>query len=104
MSAADRAREAAQRASSTLTKTAGQAAAKASEVLGKAAGKATTGRTGKFVLDRDGAGKYRFTLHASNGQPIAVSESYESKSAALNGIASVRRNAPGATLVDEVTS
>lgn len=55
---------------------------------------------GKFELYKDKAGKYRFRLKASNGQVIAVGEAYESKAAAENGIASVQKNAPGATTVE----
>lgn len=55
---------------------------------------------GKFELYQDKAGKYRFRLKASNGQVIAVGEAYESKKAAENGIASVKKNAPGATVVE----
>ncbi|MBO0824857.1 MAG: YegP family protein [Actinobacteria bacterium] len=46
-------------------------------------------------------GKYHFNLLASNGQVIATSEHYESKESALNGIESVRRNAPDAQLEDK---
>jgi len=56
--------------------------------------------TGKFELFTDKASKYRFRLKASNGEIIAVSESYNSKASALNGIDSVRRNASEAGLDD----
>ena len=46
-------------------------------------------------------GKSRFRLKASKGQIIAVGEAYESKSAAVNGIDSVRRNTADATLDDQ---
>jgi uncharacterized protein YegP (UPF0339 family) len=39
-----------------------------------------------------------------NGQVIATSEAYESKAAALNGIESVKRNAPGAQVDDQSAS
>lgn len=55
---------------------------------------------GKFELYEDRAGKYRFRLKAGNGETIADSEAYESKASALNGIDSVRRNAPEAALDD----
>ncbi|MCE5292028.1 MAG: YegP family protein [Nocardiaceae bacterium] len=55
---------------------------------------------GKFELYTDKAGKYRFRLKASNGQVIAVGEAYESKAAAKNGIESVKKNAPDATVVE----
>lgn len=55
---------------------------------------------GKFELFTDKGGKFRFNLKASNGQVIASSEGYESKAAALNGIESVRKNAPDAPVVE----
>jgi uncharacterized protein YegP (UPF0339 family) len=55
---------------------------------------------GKFELYQDKAGKYRFRLKAGNGQVIATGEAYESKAAAEDGIASVQRNAPGASTVE----
>ncbi|RLP80676.1 DUF1508 domain-containing protein [Mycetocola lacteus] len=55
---------------------------------------------GKFELYTDKAGEYRFRLKAGNGEIIAVSEGYASKSGALNGIDSVRRNAPDSPVVE----
>jgi uncharacterized protein YegP (UPF0339 family) len=49
---------------------------------------------GKFVLFKDAGGQYRFRLKAGNGEPILASEAYEQKASALNGIESVRTNAP----------
>jgi uncharacterized protein YegP (UPF0339 family) len=43
-------------------------------------------------------------LLATNGQVIATSESYESKAGALNGIDSVKRNAPDAEIDDQTDS
>ena len=59
---------------------------------------------GKFVLKTGSSGKFHFNLHASNGQVIATSETYESKAAALNGIKSVQTNAPDATIDDQTAS
>lgn len=56
---------------------------------------------GKFVLKKNAAGNFHFNLLASNGQVIATSEVYESKSAALNGIESVKTNAPEAVTDDQ---
>jgi uncharacterized protein len=56
---------------------------------------------GKFVLEKGSTGKYHFNLHAANGQVIATSQHYESKESALNGIESVRRNAPDAAVEDK---
>lgn len=47
----------------------------------------------KFEMYEDKAGQFRFRLKAANGQIIAVSEGYKTKSACENGIESVRRNA-----------
>lgn len=56
---------------------------------------------GKFELKTAKSGQYHFNLKAGNGQIIATSELYESKSAALNGIESVRKNAADAVLDDQ---
>jgi MIP family channel proteins len=53
-------------------------------------------RTGKFMVEKDPGGKYHFDLVAPNGQVIATSTAYERRQAALNGIESVRKNAPDA--------
>jgi uncharacterized protein YegP (UPF0339 family) len=57
--------------------------------------------SGKFVLKQDKAGEFRFNLLASNGQVIASSEGYKTKTAALNGIDSVKRNAVDASTDDQ---
>ena len=56
---------------------------------------------GKFVLKQGSSGQYHFNLVAGNGQVIATSEAYERKESALNGIESVKTNAPGAALDDQ---
>lgn len=45
-------------------------------------------------------GKFYFNLKSSNGQIIGTSEMYESKTAHDNGIQSVMKNAPDATIED----
>jgi uncharacterized protein YegP (UPF0339 family) len=50
------------------------------------------------VVEKGPGGKYHFTLVAANGQVIAASEPYERRQAALNGIESVRKNAPDAEI------
>jgi len=55
---------------------------------------------GKFEITKDKAGKYRFRLKAANGEIIAVSEAYETKVSAKNGIESVKKNAADAAVVD----
>jgi uncharacterized protein YegP (UPF0339 family) len=54
----------------------------------------------KFSVTKDKAGKFRFSLLAPNGQVVATSQGYATKAAALNGVASVRKNAAGAALDD----
>ena len=58
----------------------------------------------KFVVKRGSTGKFRFSLHAANGQIIATSEAYETKRAAMAGIASVQKNAAGATVDDQTVA
>ena len=52
----------------------------------------------KFEIYKDKAGEFRFRLKATNGQIIAVSEGYTSKSSCMNGIESVRKNAADADI------
>ena len=52
----------------------------------------------KFEMYADKAGEFRFRLKAKNGEIIAVSEGYKSKASCLNGIESVRKNAPEAEI------
>jgi len=54
----------------------------------------------KFEIYTDKAGEFRFRLKATNGQIIAVSEGYKAKASCENGIASVRKNAEEAEIVD----
>lgn len=53
----------------------------------------------KFEVYTDKAGEFRFRLKATNGQIIAVSEGYKAKASCLNGIESVKKNAPEAEIV-----
>ena len=55
----------------------------------------------KFEVYLDKAGEYRFRLKARNGEIIAASEGYKAKSSCMNGIASVVKNAPEASVVNE---
>jgi uncharacterized protein YegP (UPF0339 family) len=52
----------------------------------------------KFEVYLDKAGEYRFRLKAKNGEVIAVSEGYKAKDSCLNGIESVKTNAPDAEI------
>ena len=53
----------------------------------------------KFEVYLDKAGEYRFRLKAKNGEIIATGESYKAKAGCLNGIDSVKRNAPESPVV-----
>ena len=55
---------------------------------------------GKFEVYKDKTNKFRFRSKAGNGEVIAVGEAYESKAGCLNGIESIRKNAPDATVVE----
>lgn len=55
----------------------------------------------KFEVYTDKAGEFRFRLKATNGQIIAVGEGYKKKASCLNGIESIRKNAPDAPVVAE---
>ncbi len=50
----------------------------------------------KFELYQDKAGQFRFRLKARNGKIVGTSEGYTNKAGALNGIESVKQNAPEA--------
>ncbi len=59
----------------------------------------------KFEVYADARGEYRWRLKASNGQVIATGgEGYTSKAGCLNGIESVKRNAPEAEIDDQTAS
>jgi len=55
----------------------------------------------KFEVYQDKAGEFRFRLKAANGQIIATSEGYTAMASCLNGIESVKENAPDAEIVEE---
>ena len=54
----------------------------------------------KFEIYADKAGEFRFRLKATNGQIIAVSEGYKALAGCLNGIESVKKNAPEAEITE----
>lgn len=55
----------------------------------------------KFEVYTDKAGETRFRLKAANGEVILASEGYKAKSSCMNGIESVKKNAPDAEIVKE---
>ena len=52
----------------------------------------------KYEVYTDKAGEFRFRLKAKNGEIIATSEGYKAKPSCLNGIESVKKNAPEAEI------
>ena len=54
----------------------------------------------KFEVYEDKSGEFRFRLKATNGQVIAVSEGYKAKASCLNGVESVKKNAPEAEITE----
>jgi uncharacterized protein YegP (UPF0339 family) len=55
----------------------------------------------KFEVYKDASGQFRFRLRAANNEIIAVSEAYTTKAACMNGIESVKENAPVAEIEDQ---
>ena len=55
---------------------------------------------GKFVVKKGPTGKFRFSLVSTNGQIVVSSQAYETKRAAMGGVASVQKLATGAKIVD----
>ena len=56
---------------------------------------------GRFVVMGDGNEGYRFRIEAEDGQLMATSEPYTSKSSALKGVEAIKRNAAVAQIDDE---
>ncbi len=59
-----------------------------------------TEKNPKFEVYKDKKGEFRFRLKASNGEPIVTGEGYKAKAGCLNGIESIKKNAPDAEIVD----
>ncbi|MBL7788313.1 MAG: YegP family protein [Chitinophagales bacterium] len=57
---------------------------------------------GRFERKESSNGKPFFNLKASNGQVIGKSELYESSASMENGIESVKKNAPEATIKEDL--
>ncbi len=55
--------------------------------------KLTLNAMGKFVITLRKNGEFQFNLKATNGQVILTSEGYTTKTACLNGVESVKKNA-----------
>lgn len=57
----------------------------------------------KFEVFKDHRGEFRFRLKANNGQIIATGEGYKTKAGVVNGIESIKKNAPVASIDDTTT-
>lgn len=55
----------------------------------------------KFEIYKDKSNQFRFRFKAANGQIVAQGQGYTTRAACLNGIRSLKENAPDAT-VEEV--
>ena len=55
----------------------------------------------RFEKKTTASGKYTFRLCSTNGQCIGTSQTYASESGCRNGMKSVAKNAPGATVDDQ---
>ena len=55
----------------------------------------------KFEVFKDKKGEFRFRLKAKNGQIIATGEGYSKADSCLKGIASVKKNAKDAKIVEK---
>ena len=55
----------------------------------------------KFEVYQDKAGEFRFRLKARNGEIVATGEGYKQLTGCLNGVDSIKRNAPEAEIVKE---
>ncbi|MCZ4319603.1 YegP family protein [Aequorivita viscosa] len=73
-------------------------ATKASATNGIESVKKNCSKDESFEMKTAKNGKIHFNIKASNGQIIGSSQMYAAESGAKNGIESVRKNAPGASV------
>ncbi|AIC28873.1 MULTISPECIES: YegP family protein [Rhizobium] len=55
----------------------------------------------KFEVYKDKSGEFRFRFKASNGETMFLSEGYKAKASAMSAIESIKKNTPGADIVDQ---
>ena len=79
-------------------------AAKASCTNGIESVKTNASDDGRYDRQVAANGKFYFTLKASNGQVIGNSQMYEAEAGRDNGIESVKKNAPDASVEDETVA
>ena len=56
--------------------------------------------TPKFEVYEDAAGQYRWRLKDGNGEKVAASESYTTRSSAKRSAENIKSTAPNAVVVD----
>ena len=76
-------------------------ASKTEKLMDLTLGGSKTTTNPRFEIYRDRAGEYRFRLLARNGKIVAASEGYVTHQGCLEGIASVRKNGPDASVETE---
>lgn len=54
----------------------------------------------RYEMNNSKDGKFYFTLKAANGKVVGVSETYENEANRKKGMASLKKNAPNASLSD----
>lgn len=79
-------------------------ASKASCMNGVESVRTNSQEDGRYDRQTSSNGKFYFNLKASNGQVVGSSQMYESEASRDNGIASVKNNAPDATVEDETAA
>ena len=73
---------------------------RASAVNGIESVKKNAANEARFEKKEGKGGKFSFNLKAANGQVIGTSQSYKSESGWDNGVASIMKNAPDASVSD----
>ncbi len=76
-------------------------ASKVSCVNGVESVRSNSQEDGRFERLTASNGKFYFNLKSSNGQVVGSSQMYEAETGCANGIESVKRNAPEASVEDE---
>jgi uncharacterized protein YegP (UPF0339 family) len=79
-------------------------AAKASCLNGIESVRKNSADDARFERKEAANGKFYFNLKSTNGQVVGSSQMYESETGCENGIASVKTNAPDATVEDETAA
>ncbi|KQS81629.1 hypothetical protein ASG25_07375 [Rhizobium sp. Leaf384] len=63
-----------------------------------------TGSGYRFEIVENKGGQHFVRFRAANGEPLVQSEAYAAKASAKTCIESIKKNAPGAPVVDETVT